>query len=307
MKLSLKKGQVSKTLLISLIVVVAVLILVWFFWGKQLVGQAIYTGNINTAGFSNVSSYYDTGTPITLTVSANIGENQTSGAAFNLTLPDGLACSKINVTSLMKGLEGGVILNQSNCTNGTISFQFFTLYSNVSGFHSRTFDVAEILIKDGFDYSGDYLFNFTYFEAVDLNTYVNLINSTSPLKLKVFGEDVGVILIEARAKEDGTIAEDEVIRNYEYTLKVNVTPQVNLSEGHLVLVTLNIGGVQKAQFWHALPKLEAKSTEEVSFDYLVPETEEPLSIKVMVWETFPKYNETWKKLIPFAKKEYSIS
>ncbi len=311
----MKKAQINKTVLILLIVVVAVLILVWFFWGKQLVGQAIQYPNYQVVGSAGISGPLEikTQTNFSFKVGANIGLGNASGASFNLTLPDDLNCDQVELINLMnntptKVLSELVILNEYTCSDNHLSFIYFALDRNTEAIRSGNVDLAQVNILGGAPYSGEYLFNLTHVEIINYTNYVNLVDLSllQPLKVVAQGEDKGAMTINFLSKETG-LPVDKVISNYEYTLKVNVTPQVNLSEGHLVLVTIHIGGVQKAQFWHVLPKLEAKSTEEVSFDYLVPETEEPLSIKVMVWEDWPKEGMFWNSEVPFIVKEIPVT
>ncbi|MFH0701393.1 MAG: hypothetical protein V2A62_03070 [Candidatus Woesearchaeota archaeon] len=303
----LKQGQVSKTVVIAIIVIVLLLALVWFFWGKQLVGKAIEIPN--AAGFSPVGTFI-TGKNITLTVSANIGTAQTLGAEFNLTLPNGVNCNKIEVKSLLAEVENLTLANDTICKGNQLFFRHFNLFAYdehgepVINFKTEQFDIARITIKDGLD-PGNYFFNFSYFEIVDFEDYKNLVTTIVPIGIKVTGEG-GEIFIKATSKEDSKVATTEV-KPKEYTITTTINPLSDLPANHLVLVTINVKGVQKAQFWHTLSALAKGNSETVSFDYTFP-AKGPVAIKAMVWKNLLLYNTTWDSLItPAAEKEYTVS
>jgi len=306
----MRKAQINKTVLIALIGVVAVLILVWFFWGQQLIGQAIGYQNFSKVGSAGITvdAVVDTQTNLTLHVKANLGTGNASGAAFNLTLPEEISCTQINVTNLMKigAIEDLTILDNLTCSpqSKVLSFIYFALDNNSEAIHTGPTDIADIFIQDGFFYSGNYLFNLTYMEIINYSNYVNLVNTSlmESLNLPVRGEDKGAILISLLSKENGNPIEDNLYSK-EHTIQAKITPRVNLSE-HLVLVTVNVEGKQTAQFTQKLPSIKANNSETVAFDYTFPESGEVV-IKAMVWNNSLQEGKFWDELIPFATKKYS--
>jgi hypothetical protein len=307
----MKKAQINKTFLIILIVVVALLVLVWFFWGKQLVGQAIYAGVPETAGIVTNSLTINTQTNVSFVVGANIGTGQASGAAFSITLPDAISCDKVNVTNIMNStpfevIPELVIYNNATCENNTLNFIYFALDNQSEAMRSGKIDIAQVTIKDGFSCPGSYFFNLTQVELVNYTNFVNLVNQSllQSITLNALGECSGAIKINFTSKEDGKSV-TSLTKNKEYTIKADITPNINLSE-HFVLVTVNQDNLQKAQFWQAFSNITPGNSEQVFFDYTAPQNG-TLQVKVMVWKNPLVYNETWNELIPFAQKDLTVN
>ncbi|MEK6937811.1 MAG: hypothetical protein AABX04_02075 [Nanoarchaeota archaeon] len=298
-----KPGQASKTIVITILVIVLILALVWFFWGKQLVGKAFFTGEANTAGFSPVRTF-NTSEDIILTIGANIGTAQTLGAEFTLDLPEGVDCdlSKINIEPLMNGIKDLILAENSSCKGNHLFFRYFALNFSDSEFRTGSFDIARITIKGGITKSGNYFFNFSSFEIVNYADYTNLVKTIVPITVKVVAAEVSSE-INITIQSNG-IAVTEV-QAKEYTINTKITPKTLLPADHLVLVTINVNGEQKAQFLHSMPPLAANTSEEVSFTYTFSKNTSVV-IKAMVWKNLLTETTAWESLIKAVEEEYTV-
>ncbi|MFA6462081.1 MAG: hypothetical protein WCV90_07500 [Candidatus Woesearchaeota archaeon] len=175
------KATVNKTVIISIIVVVALLLLVGLWWlGPSFAGKAIgtYGPDIGGAGIFAPSSI-SANIPVSLLVGANLDNGNTVAIGFNLTLPTGLSCDGVTVIPLLNWDETVekqqlLLLGERNCSNNVISFAYATM--NYSDTRNGTIDIANITFTKGISQEGRYEFKFDSFEAVNFSDdFANLI------------------------------------------------------------------------------------------------------------------------------------
>ncbi len=157
----------SKTIVV--VAVALLLIIILTFYPKEIqVGKAFYTAGVGNAGIAEPSATIRAGNPFSLTVKANIGNQQTISIAFELNLPAEMNCDDVTgVDSELdweEGAESALISSTARCVDDVITFEYATLDTEeaVSG----EIEIADVSF-DGMS-EGSYQFNFALFEILNL-------------------------------------------------------------------------------------------------------------------------------------------
>ncbi|MBI2668446.1 hypothetical protein HYX14_01255 [Candidatus Woesearchaeota archaeon] len=180
-----KKSHASaarKPFVVAVVSIIAVVLLVVIlFRVQQLAGKAFFVGEEGTGGFEEPAPATEN-TPFTAVVKANIGTKQSVGIKFEVALPEGLTCQKVE-SSLPWTEENGVVLTTAACSTGTctdpggvcepdkVIFEYATL--NYEQAKTGTFEVAKITMVSS--KAASYKLKFTSFDSIDLDSQTDVI------------------------------------------------------------------------------------------------------------------------------------
>ena len=96
-------------------------------------------------------------------------------------------------------------------------------------------------------------------------------------------EEVPEIQISLRNAE-GILVTGNVTKSAVYYIQAVITPTINLSANHLVIVSVSVGGLTKSIYWTNMPVLTAGTPETVRFTYQLSSTATGnLTVKAFVW------------------------
>jgi len=123
----------------------------------------------------------------------------------------------------------------------------------------------------------------------------------------VLAEEVPEVSIEVIDPAGVLTTQDTATTGQTYTIRITVTPNVDLPENHLVIATVNYGADQKTTIKDTRAALTMGSFEILEVSHNIPaDITGNVTIKAFVWQDVPKLGSPFKSLVMPGEVTYEI-